>query len=685
MLLRRDQPPAPNQAPPLSMAFPPLLQISCAPMDPPFRRRRLAATRPTSATPGKSRRCRRHQICALPRRFAALLLRWWQGIKHPVIFHLEEIPDYTAAEVDIRNPKSCRPSERRLPVWHLGVLDGEPAPPRLFDTFPHHPPSPRISTYNFWQGRYEEGGDTSTNTDRPRDDHIQQADRRVDRAPADRGNRNRGGEQDRRRDAGRHDGRRGGRNHGARGGDDHPHDRDRGWRRDDRDDYGRDMDCGREPRHACDSDRGRGTDYHREHTRSPRDKDRGDGDRNGRRHHRSPCDAGSGDGGPQHGGGSSPAAALGEALKLPPTASAGGERRFHDADFPPSAAAPGNEASSATTIPLHAVFKRLKDKLKINGDLTVFTMGQLELALANIAISDPVPGTPHTPCRLSPSDTPSPCLSPLLTAAVFSSHCAPDDALPSSITPPTPLAERVALFVDSLRGPLPLVSCVTPGALPASRIRHVVSAPAGIARFRRIPLPPLVPEKEEVAVAQPPADLDVRQLEASRTSSTTIQGGATPAVQGGAIPAALHGAVAHAQAPQAEGMALVVPPAGEPMPSQVDARHHNDDRDDNAAATPLFKCTGARGWARSRWRGCRWNFGRRSTYAARWERCRITDQALADFKALFAKPLPADAIAALDDLFGFSRIDSAATDEALARFLGPSDFAASSELSVCHD
>lgn len=50
---------------------------------------------------------------------------WQQEVKHLVLFHIKEIHDYTAAAVDLRNPKSCRPATRTLPPWHLGVLDGE--------------------------------------------------------------------------------------------------------------------------------------------------------------------------------------------------------------------------------------------------------------------------------------------------------------------------------------------------------------------------------------------------------------------------------------------------------------------------------------------------------------------------------------------------------------------------------
>lgn len=37
---------------------------------------------------------------------------WQRGVKHPVLFHIEEIHDYMAAVVDLRNPKSCRPASR---------------------------------------------------------------------------------------------------------------------------------------------------------------------------------------------------------------------------------------------------------------------------------------------------------------------------------------------------------------------------------------------------------------------------------------------------------------------------------------------------------------------------------------------------------------------------------------------
>lgn len=68
---------------------------------------------------------------------------WQHGSKHGVIIHLEEIHDYTVSTVD--NNGNFSPGKRRLPEWHLGVIDGHQVPPRAFDEFPHHPPPPRSS------------------------------------------------------------------------------------------------------------------------------------------------------------------------------------------------------------------------------------------------------------------------------------------------------------------------------------------------------------------------------------------------------------------------------------------------------------------------------------------------------------------------------------------------------------
>lgn len=71
------------------------------------------------------------------------LEHWQRGVRHPVLFHLEEIHDYTAATIDLEGQGSFQPAKRRLPPWSLGVLDGEQVPGRVFEDFPHHPPPPR--------------------------------------------------------------------------------------------------------------------------------------------------------------------------------------------------------------------------------------------------------------------------------------------------------------------------------------------------------------------------------------------------------------------------------------------------------------------------------------------------------------------------------------------------------------
>jgi len=66
---------------------------------------------------------------------------WEQGTRHAVIIHLEEIHDYTASTIDDKG--NISPGKRRLPKWHLGVVDGAQVPARAFEEFPHHPPPPR--------------------------------------------------------------------------------------------------------------------------------------------------------------------------------------------------------------------------------------------------------------------------------------------------------------------------------------------------------------------------------------------------------------------------------------------------------------------------------------------------------------------------------------------------------------
>lgn len=222
------------------------------------------------------------------------LEHWQRGVRHPVLFHLEEIHDYTAATIDLEGQGSFQPAKRRLPPWSLGVLDGEQVPGRVFEDFPHHPPPPR-SVHERLGGR-------------DRDDERREArrpERRSDRDAIDgradrprRGRAARGGrlhdegdhddeddwdgerdDRDGRADRdGRHDrdqGGRGGRGRRRGSGNDHP----RPWRRndrdDDRDDRGRDLGRGRDDRRGSDND------YRRERTRSPRRRDRGGANRSG--------------------------------------------------------------------------------------------------------------------------------------------------------------------------------------------------------------------------------------------------------------------------------------------------------------------------------------------------------------------------------------------------------------------
>ncbi|XP_040384518.1 uncharacterized protein LOC107305206 [Oryza brachyantha] len=63
---------------------------------------------------------------------------WQRGVRHPVLFHLEEVHDYTVAGVVLTEETTCQPTRRKLPPWSLGVMDGEPTPARAFETFQHH-------------------------------------------------------------------------------------------------------------------------------------------------------------------------------------------------------------------------------------------------------------------------------------------------------------------------------------------------------------------------------------------------------------------------------------------------------------------------------------------------------------------------------------------------------------------
>lgn len=218
---------------------------------------------------------------------------WQRGVRHPVLFHLEEIHDYTAATIDLEEQGSFQPTKRRLPPWSLGVLDGEQVPGRVFEDFPHHPPPPRSV--------HDRIGGTEREVDRHEDDRRDHHDdRRSGRGTRDsrtrRGRAARGGcprddddrddfdddrdedreEHGRDDDRGRGDDRedRDGRDRGGRGRrrgsrNDHP----RPWRRtdrdDDRDDRDRDLGRDRGERRASDND------YHRKRTHSLRRRDRG--------------------------------------------------------------------------------------------------------------------------------------------------------------------------------------------------------------------------------------------------------------------------------------------------------------------------------------------------------------------------------------------------------------------------
>lgn len=215
---------------------------------------------------------------------------WQRGVRHPVLFHLEEIHDYTAATIDLEEQGSFQPTKRRLPPWSLGVLDGEQVPGRVFEDFPHHPPPPRSV--------HDRLGGTEREVDRHEDDRRDHHDdRRSGRGTRDghtrRGRAARGGrprddddrddfdddqdedreERDRDDDRGRGDDRkdrdRGGRGRRRGSSNDHP----RPWRRIDRDDDRDNRDC--DLGHDCGEQRASDNDYRRERTRSLRRRDRG--------------------------------------------------------------------------------------------------------------------------------------------------------------------------------------------------------------------------------------------------------------------------------------------------------------------------------------------------------------------------------------------------------------------------
>ncbi|CAN6171302.1 unnamed protein product [Urochloa humidicola] len=80
--------------------------------------------------------------------------RWQRVVKHPVIVHLEEFQDYTAASVNLDNRSSCKPATRKLPPWRLGVVDGETAPRRAREREGRqHPSPPRASARGRHTGR----------------------------------------------------------------------------------------------------------------------------------------------------------------------------------------------------------------------------------------------------------------------------------------------------------------------------------------------------------------------------------------------------------------------------------------------------------------------------------------------------------------------------------------------------
>jgi len=65
--------------------------------------------------------------------------RWQRGVKHPIIVHLEEFQDYTAASVNLDDRSSCKPATRKLQQWRRGVVDGESAPRSALERTGRHP------------------------------------------------------------------------------------------------------------------------------------------------------------------------------------------------------------------------------------------------------------------------------------------------------------------------------------------------------------------------------------------------------------------------------------------------------------------------------------------------------------------------------------------------------------------
>lgn len=234
---------------------------------------------------------------------------WQRGVRHPVLFHLEEIHDYSAAGVILTDEATCQPSRRRLLPWNLGVMDSEPIPARAFETFPHHPPPPSLPVHaRLGRGsehgddgradrdiRRSRGDDDDRDTRRGRDtserDHTgkEHDDDRDDRIRGDRGGRGDHGDRD------TNEGRRGrGRRRGERPWRRRSHNNDtpdffdsQGWRRRDQEDDDDDGHGRRDLDHGRDSWKHGESEYRRDRTRSPRPRDREYKNRNGgRRNHR---------------------------------------------------------------------------------------------------------------------------------------------------------------------------------------------------------------------------------------------------------------------------------------------------------------------------------------------------------------------------------------------------------------
>lgn len=340
---------------------------------------------------------------------------WQQEVKHPVLFHIEEIHDYTAAAVDLRNPKSCRPATRTLPPWHLGVLDGERAPPRLFENFPHHPHPPR--TFTFRQGRAEGVEDNTAAFQREARDQGSRTVR--DAIGRDGGRRQEEGHRDRRRDD--RDDRRG---RNRRYNSDHPDDlRHEGRRDDDNDD--RDN-GGRDVAHGRGGVRGPDVNFKRERTHSPRARDRGDTGRRDGQRHQANC-GGKDNGANDRDMGNPPPAVLNPVMMAP--------ARVIQPSLPPRNKGPllplrrprvekGNEAWSAATIPAARVFTHINEAI---------TAASVEGALQQILVAAGV-AVVLDKLTAPPSATPSLLedqVRPMTPTASLTANDAPTKQLPA--------------------------------------------------------------------------------------------------------------------------------------------------------------------------------------------------------------------------------------------------------------